>query len=98
MIASQNLTTFALTGPDLAQLSEKLQGQPGVEQTVAFGDTIHVTGKDGELLERTLREATRGTGATFAPVDTGLEDVFIHLMQRATDNWGSDEARNKAAQ
>jgi ABC-2 type transport system ATP-binding protein len=98
VIASQNLTTFALTGPDLAALSEKLQGQPGVDQTVAFGDTIHVTGKDGALLERTLREATDGTGVSLTPVDTGLEDVFIHLMQHATDNWGSDDARNKATQ
>jgi ABC-2 type transport system ATP-binding protein len=98
VIASQNLITFALTGPDLAALSEKVKGQPGVDQTVAFGDTIHVTGKDPALLERMLSEATRGTGATFAPIETGLEDVFIHLMQGATDNWGSDEARNKAAQ
>ena len=96
VIASQNLTTFALTGPDLAALSQRLQGQPGVDQTVAFGDTIHVTGKDGALLEQTLREATAGTGVSLIPVDTGLEDVFIHLMQRATDNWGSDEARSKA--
>src|SRR4030095_14614333 len=95
VIASQNLTTFALTGPDPAVLSEKLQRQPGVEQTAAFGDTIHVTGKDGALLEKTLREATGGTGASVEPVDTGLEDVFIHLMQRATDNWGGDGQRGE---
>ena len=98
VIASQNLTTFALTGPDPAALSEKLQGQPGVEQTVAFGDTIHVTGKDRALLEQTLSEATRGTGASFAPADTGLEDVFIHLMKQATDNWGGVDAKRKATQ
>jgi len=98
VIASQNLTTYALTGPDLAALSERLQGKPGVEQTAAFGDTIHVTGKDGALLEKTLGEATRGTGASFALVDTGLEDVFIHLMQQATDNWGGDGEDKKAAQ
>jgi ABC-2 type transport system ATP-binding protein len=98
VIASQKLTTFALTGSDLAALSDKLQGRPGVEQTAAFGDTIHVTGRDSALLERTLSEATRGTRASFAPVDTGLEDVFIHLMQRATDNWGSDGTHSKATQ
>ena len=95
VIASQGLTTFAMIGPDLASLSEKLQGRPGVEQTAAFGGTVHVTGKDGALLEKTLREVTSGTGARFAPVDTGLEDVFIHLMQRATDNWGSDGTKAK---
>ena len=98
VIASQGLTTFAVSGPDLAGLSEKLRGQPGVEQTAAFGDTVHVTGKDGALLEKTLSEATRGTGASFAPVETGLEDVFIHLMQRATDNWGGNGNEPKATQ
>ncbi len=99
MIASQNLTTFALTGPDLAALSEKLQGQPGVEQTAAFGDTVHVTGKDGALLEKTLREADARHGRVSSRrVDTGLEDVFIHLMQQATDNWGGDGGDKKAAQ
>jgi ABC-2 type transport system ATP-binding protein len=98
VIASQNLTTFALNGGDTAAFSEKLQGQPGVEQIAAFGDTLHVTGKDGTLLETTLREATQGTDASFALVDTGLEDVFIHLMQRATDNWGGDGANARAKQ
>jgi ABC-2 type transport system ATP-binding protein len=96
VIASQGLTTFAMIGPDLASLSEKLQGKPGVEQTAAFGDTVHVTGKDGALLEATLREVTQGTGAHFAQVETGLEDVFIHLMQRATDNWGGGNGKPEA--
>jgi ABC-2 type transport system ATP-binding protein len=90
VIASQGLTTFALTGSNLAALSQALQGKPGVEQTAAFGDTVHVTGKDGALLERTLAEAVQSNGATYLKIDTGLEDVFIHLMQQATDNWGSD--------
>ena len=96
VIAGQGLTTFAMVGPDLAGLSEKLQGQPGVEQTAAFGDMVHVTGKNAALLESTLREALRGTGARFTPVVTGLEDVFIHLMQRATDNWGNDGEKARA--
>ena len=62
---------------------------PGVEQTVAFGETLHVTGRDAAALERALRDATAAGGYDIAPVDTGLEDVFIHLMQGATDNWGS---------
>ena len=97
VIASQRLTTFALAGRDLARLSEKLRGQPGVEQTAAFGDTIHVTGRDGALLEQTLREAIKGTGISLERVDTGLEDVFIHLMTQATDNWGGNGDGGKAS-
>ena len=88
VIAAQGLTTFSVQRPRPAtRCRERLQRMPGVEQTVAFGETIHVTGKDAAALERSLREATAGGAYTIAPIDTGLEDVFIHLMQGATDNW-----------
>ncbi len=91
VIAEQGLTTHLVRGPDvqaLNALSQKLQSMPGVEQTVAFGDTLHVTGKDAAALERSLHAATVGGGFTVAPAETGLEDVFIHLVKGATDNWG----------
>jgi ABC-2 type transport system ATP-binding protein len=90
VIDEQGLTTFEVRGADLTSLAERLRAMPGVEQTVAFGETIHVTGKDAALLERSLREATASGGYQIAPVETGLEDVFIHLMQNATDNFGDD--------
>ena len=63
---------------------------------MAFGGTIHVTGKDAAALERSLREATAGTACTLQRIDTSLEDVFIHLMKGATDNWGDAEQKAKA--
>ncbi len=89
VVAAQGLTTFSVRGPDLNALLQRLRAMPGVEQTVAFGETLHVTGRDAAALERALRDATAAGGYDIAPVDTGLEDVFIHLMQGATDNWGS---------
>ena len=88
VIAAQGLTTFSVRGPELNDLVERLRTLPGVEQTVAFGETVHVTGKDAALLERTLRERDCRRPYDIAPIDTGLEDVFIHLMQGATDNFG----------
>ena len=70
----------------------------GVEQTVAFGETIHVTGKDAAALERSLQEATAGGEYRFQRVDTGLEDVFIHLMKGAADNWDPESARSGAGE
>ena len=87
VIEAQGLTTFAVQGSDLSALSERLRSMPGVEQTVAFGETIHVTGKDAAALERSLREATAGGAYKLQRIDTSLEDVFIHLMQGAADNW-----------
>ncbi len=88
MIAAQHLTTIEVHGPDLSALAGRLQGLPGVEQTAAFGTTLHVTGRDAPALARSLAQVTAGGGYRLAAVDTGLEDVFIHLMRGATDNWG----------
>ena len=60
VIAAQKLTTCAVHGPDLAALAEPLRGRPGVEQTVAFGDTLHVSGTDAAALERALARADAG--------------------------------------
>jgi ABC-2 type transport system ATP-binding protein len=89
VVASQGLTTFAVDGPDLAALSERLQGRRGVEQIAAFGDTLHVTGSDATALGATLADVTAGGPNACRRVETSLEDVFIHLMRAATDNYGA---------
>jgi len=97
VIAAQGLTTFSVEGPDLTALSERLSGMPGVEQTVAFGETLHVTGKDAAALEHSLHEATSSAAYKLQRIDTSLEDVFIHLMKGAADNWDPERARIEAA-
>lgn len=89
VVATQGLTTWVIHGDNLNRLAETLQHQPGVEQTVLFGTRLHVNGKDGELLERTLRDATAGSSLRMEKVDTGLEDVFIYMMKQAADNGGA---------
>jgi ABC-2 type transport system ATP-binding protein len=89
IIADQGLTTWTVTGGDLASLVEALRGQPGVEQAAVFGSELHVTGRDAAALEATLRRVTQGTGVTLAAAAVGLEDVFIHLMAQSSDNYGS---------
>ncbi len=84
VVASQKLTTFAVTGRDLADLAARLETMPGVEQTAFFGDSLHVTGRDAAALQASVHQATAGTTATVEQVPAGLEDVFIHLMREAT--------------
>ena len=81
IVARQGLSTWAIHGANLTGLAESLRGRPGVEQTVAFGSAVHVSGRDAAALERTLREATMGMRVEEIP--TALEDVFIHLMSQA---------------
>ncbi len=86
--ASQGLSTWAIHGESLGALSEALRKRPGVDQTVLFGAVLHVSGADGTALERTLREAMAGHDWRMERTDTGLEDVFIHLMNNAVDSTG----------
>jgi len=87
IIAGQRLTTWTVSGGDLAALSHALQGQAGVEQTSVFGAELHVTGTDAAALETTLREATAGGEYRIRQTESGLEDVFINLMARSQDNF-----------
>jgi len=87
IIAAQGLATWTLSGGDLSDLAARLQDVPGVEQIATFGSSLHVTGRDAGALEEALRRATAGTASRFERTDTGLEDVFIHLMGRSSDNY-----------
>jgi ABC-2 type transport system ATP-binding protein len=86
--ASRQVSTWAIHGDRLIELQEKLRLQPGVEQTVIFGDGLHVSGRDAAALERTVQTAVQGTALHAEKIDTGLEDVFIYMMSQSADNFG----------
>lgn len=96
VVAGQGLTTWAIynshhrdsNNNQLVNLSKQLHGKPGIDQLVAFGLSLHVCGKDAALLEKTLREMTQGQNLSMELIDTSLEDVFIYVMNRSTDNFG----------
>jgi ABC-2 type transport system ATP-binding protein len=80
------LTTWKVTGPDLPGLAEKLRPLPGVEQVVAFGNILHVSGRHRDRLHASL---TPWMTADYhwELIAAGLEDVFISLMETAKDNF-----------
>jgi ABC-2 type transport system ATP-binding protein len=82
------LTTWSITGPDLLELAEQLRGQPGVQQAVAFGTALHVSGEDAAALEQAISPFRRPP-YEWKQVRSGLEDVFIHLMAASQDNFAS---------
>jgi ABC-2 type transport system ATP-binding protein len=79
VIEKAHLSTWTATGPNLVQLAEQLQGKPGVQQAVPFGNTLHVSGDDAVALERAI-QPFRKEKYHWERVTAGLEDVFIHLM------------------
>ncbi len=86
VVQAGGLTTWEVSGENLAALADKIRGLPGVEQVVAFGTTLHVSGRDAEKLRASvapfLTNAHRWT-----KIESGLEDVFISLLETATDNF-----------
>jgi ABC-2 type transport system ATP-binding protein len=86
VVKSGGLTTWKVTGSDLQPLAEKLRPLPGVEQVVAFGTVLHVSGRDRDQLQASI---TPWMNADYhwELIDAGLEDVFISLMETAKDNY-----------
>ena len=85
VVAQAHLTTFEVTGPKLQELAEKLRREPGVQQAVAFGSALHVSGDDATALERAI-EPYRKPPYVWSEAASSLEDVFIHLMGGLKDN------------
>ena len=92
VIRSQHLSTWCLYGDRLAPLADQLQGQPGVDQTVIFGSSLHISGHDADALAKSVAAATQAKGIRAELCDTGLEDVFIYLMSQAAASNGQPRA------
>ncbi len=86
VLKTAKLTTWEVTGANLHDLAEKIRGLPGVEQVVAFGTTLHVSGRDAEKLRASVSPWMTGE-YHWQPIESGLEDVFISLMETAKDNF-----------
>jgi len=82
VVASSGLTTWAVSGQKVHLLVPRLKGLPGVEQVVPFGNTLHVSGHDGELLAASLQPLQDGT-FRWEEVEVNLEEVFISMMQES---------------
>jgi ABC-2 type transport system ATP-binding protein len=62
-----------------------------VDQTVIFGDGLHVSGTDAAALERSVQSAAAEGAFRAEKIETGLEDVFIYMMSRSADNFGGQQ-------
>ena len=86
VVRAANLTTWTVAGPHLHRIARELRGRDGVEQVAAFGNTLHVSGRDAARLDATIAAATDAEH-TWTRGSASLEDVFIGLMETARDNF-----------
>lgn len=81
LIAQSGLASFAVKDDNPA-LADRLRRLPGVEQVVALGNLYSVSGRDGPLIAQGLASLP---GLRFEQAETGLEQVFIRLMEHVQD-------------
>jgi len=87
VVASQHLSTWIVSGADLSALEVQLRGKPGIEQVTPFGSTLHVVGIDAAALEAAIAPFRADPRYRWQAGNATLEDVFIHLMESAPDNF-----------
>ena len=86
VIEHAGLTTWQVEGPQMVQLAHELREKDGIEQVVAFGTALHVSGPDARALEEAIQPYYKDP-YVWKEIRSGLEDVFIHLMDKSTDNF-----------
>ena len=87
VIAKSHLSTYAVSGPDIQSLADRLTGIPGIDMVAPFGASLHVAGRDGKALEQAIARFRDDPELAWTPTQPSLEDVFISLMAGTQDNF-----------
>jgi len=87
VVRGSGLSTWVVAGDGIAALAAALEGRPGIAMIAAFGNALHVSGTEREALDDAVAEFRQRPGLTWSRVEPSLEDVFIHLMAQAEDNF-----------
>lgn len=86
MVQDAGLATVVLEGPAVAEAARRLRGMPGVDQVAAYGNTLHLIGRDRAALMQSAAQVADQTASRLTEAASSLEDVFIQLMGEARDN------------
>jgi ABC-2 type transport system ATP-binding protein len=83
--AASGLVARVIQGEAAAQ-AEALQGSKAVATVTPFGAALRVTGRDGAALDAAIAALPDAPRLRIEPSEPSLEEVFIDLSRRATDN------------
>ncbi len=87
VLDGSGLVTWKASGAGVDTVAAALRGRPGVEMVAPFGQALHVSGTDQKALEAAIAPWRADAGLSWQPIAPSLEDVFIHLMATAADNF-----------
>ena len=80
IIEGSGLTVCSVEGADLASLADELKALPGVLSVAAFGNALHVAGRDAARLDALLTPYRERSALHWQRIEPNLEDVFINLL------------------
>lgn len=86
VVENSGIVTWMVECADVYVLGAQLRGLPGISQVVPFGNVLHVSGTDKALLEQSIAPFREQPGCRWTPIQPGLEDVFIQMMEKAKNN------------
>lgn len=86
VVKKAGIVTWRAECSDVYALGAQLRGLPGISQVVPFGNILHVSGTDAALLEQSIAPFREQPGCRWTPIQPGLEDVFIQMMEGAKPN------------
>ena len=89
IVAQAGLVVWAVEGDGVDALVEPLKIAAGVLSVAAFGNTLHVAGRDAALIDAAISPYRTQAGLGWKRVDANLEDVFISLIGQAQDNFAA---------
>ncbi|MDE2613022.1 MAG: ABC transporter ATP-binding protein [Burkholderiales bacterium] len=93
IIDAAGLTVWAVQGNGdsvedaQAALAAALKAAPGVLSVAAFGNAMHVAGRDAAALDAAIAPYRGLRGLEWQRTQANLEDVFISLIAQAQDNF-----------
>ena len=90
VIARSGLTTWSVTSPSprrITRLARELSDRAGIDMVAPFGATLHVSGADKALLDQAVAPFRNEEGLRWSQEQPSLEDVFILMMNKASDNF-----------
>ena len=82
IIDGSGLAVWSVEGPELAALADDLKPLPGVLSVAAFGNALHVAGRDALRLDASLAPYRERSALRWQRTEPNLEDVFINLLSR----------------
>jgi len=87
VISHSGLTTYTVTGRGVMRVLPELREAKGIDMVAPFGNSLHVAGRDRDQLEAAIAPYRDQGDLAWQLDKPNLEDVFIDLMQRSTDNF-----------